>query len=192
MGLPRLVEQLSVDDYLRSEEKAQVKHEFLDGRVYAMAGASERHNRIAINITFQLRGVARGSRCGVFMSDMKVRERSSNIFYYPDVMLVCDPEDDHPYYKERPCLIVEVLSASTATIDRREKWRTYRDMASLKYYLIVDADQVAVEVYSRTAEGAWQVAPLEAGEVLTIDCPPVQAALSLEDIYEDTGLPLPV
>ncbi|MEW5972642.1 MAG: Uma2 family endonuclease [Pseudomonadota bacterium] len=192
MGQPRPVEQISADEYLHGETFAKVKHEYVDGRVYAMAGASERHNRIALNIAFQLRGVTRGSRCGVFMSDMKVRERSSNIFYYPDVMLVCDPEDDHPYYKERPCLIVEVLSSSTAAIDRREKWRTYRDMPSLKYYLIVDADQVAVEVYSRSSEGPWQAATLEGGEVLTIDCPPVQAALSLEDIYEDTGLALPV
>lgn len=191
MGQPQPIQQISIDDYLRGEETARVKHEYLDGRVYAMAGASERHNRIAGNVFFHIKAATRGRACGVFMSDMKVRERSSNIFYYPDVMLICDPEDDHPYYKERPCLIVEVLSASTATIDRREKWRTYRDMPSLRYYLIVDADQVAVEVYSRTPEDGWQVAPLDAGEVLTIDCPPVQAALSLEDIYEDTGLTLP-
>jgi Uma2 family endonuclease len=192
MGHPHPVEQISSDEYLRGEDIASTKHEYLDGRVYAMAGASERHNRIALNIAFQLRGATRGKPCGVFMSDMKVRERGSNIFYYPDVMLVCDPDDDHPQYKERPCLIVEVLSPSTATIDRREKWRTYRDMPSLRYYLIVDADQVAVEVYSRSPQGAWQVAPLEGGEVLTIDCPPVRAALSLEDIYEDTGMALPL
>ena len=191
MGSPQPVEQISADDYLRVEEVAQVKHEYLDGRIYAMAGASERHNRIAVNIAFQLRAAARGKSCGVFISDMKVRERGSNIFYYPDVMLVCDPEDDHPYYKERPCLIVEVLSSSTATIDRREKWRIYRDMPYLRYYLLVDADQVHVEVYSRTPEGSWQVARLEGGEVLAIDGPPVHAALSLEDIYEDTGLALP-
>ena len=99
MGSPQPVEQISADDYLHVEKVAKVKHEYLDGRIYAMAGASERHNRIAVNIAFQLRGAARGKSCGVFISDMKVRERGSNIFYYPDVMLVCDPEDDHPYYK---------------------------------------------------------------------------------------------
>jgi Uma2 family endonuclease len=192
MGHPLRVERLSPDEYLREEELAKVKHEYLDGRIYAMSGASERHNRISGNIFFALRSLTRGKPCGVFMADMKVRERTSNIFYYPDVMLVCDPSDDHPYYKERPCLIVEVLSPSTATIDRREKWRTYRDMSSLKYYLVVNSDQVEVEVYSRAEDGGWQVAQLEGGEVLTINCPPIQAALSLEDIYEDTGLALPI
>lgn len=192
MGQPQPVQHVSIDDYLRGEETARVKHEYLDGRVFAMAGSSERHNRIAGNVFFHIKTATRGRACGVFMSDMKVRERHANIFYYPDVMLTCDPEDSHPYYKERPCLIVEVLSPTTAIIDRREKWRTYRDMPSLRYYLVVDADQVAVEVYSRTQAGGWQVAMLDGGEVLNIDCPPVQAALSLEDIYEDTGLPLPV
>jgi Uma2 family endonuclease len=191
MGQPLRIERLSPEHYLRQEEVAHVKHEYLDGRIYAMSGASERHNRIALNVAFHLRSLARGKPYGVFMADMKVRERTFNIFYYPDVMLVCDPSDDHPYYKERPCLIVEVLSPSTATIDRREKWRTYRDMSSLKYYLVVNSDQVEVEVYSRTTDGDWQVAMLEGDEVLTIDCPPIQAVLSLEDIYEDTGLALP-
>jgi len=170
MGRPHPVEQISADAYLHGEEFARLRHEYLDGHVHAMDGASERHNRIALNIAFQLRGVTRGRACGVFMSDMKARERGSNIVYYPDVVLVCDPEDDHPYYKER----------------------TYRDMPSLRYVLIVDTDQVAVDVYSRTPQGDWQVAPLEGGEVLAINCPPVRAALSLEDIHEDTGMALPL
>jgi len=192
MGHPHPVEQISSDEYLRGEDIASTKHEYLDGRVYAMAGASERHNQIAGNVFFRLKSVMRGKPCRVFISDMKLRDRGSNIFYYPDVMLVCDPDDDHPQYKERPCLIVEVLSPSTATIDRREKWRTYRDMPSLSDYLLIDSEQVAVEVYSRRADGCWQSALLETGEVLNIDCPPVRAALSLEDIYEDTGMALPL
>lgn len=188
MGRPLSASTLSFDDYLRGEEQAAVRHEFLAGEVHAMAGASERHNRIALNLAFHLRAASRGKPCGVFIADMKLRVRAADVAYYPDVMLVCDPADDHPLYKERPCLVAEVLSPATAAIDRREKWLNYRDLTSLRYYLLIDADGVAVDVHSRAAGGAWQTATLDADEVLRVDCPPVQAALSLDDLYEDTGL----
>ena len=122
---------LTPDEYLEGEVHAVVRHEYVDGEVYAIAGAGEQHNRIALNIAFQLRSSARGGQCGVFMSDMKLRINSGERFYYPDVMLVCHGTDDNTHYKESPCLIAEVLSPSTEATDRREKWLAYKDINSL-------------------------------------------------------------
>ena len=112
---------LSEDDYLRQETGAEIKHELVSGEAYAVAGASERHNRIALNIVYHLRTITRGKACRAFMADMKLRIAASSTFYYPDVMLVCNPADDHPIYKQVPCLIAEVLSPATANVDMREK-----------------------------------------------------------------------
>lgn len=191
MALPHTIECIGVDDYLSGESDGALRHEYVDGQVYAMAGGSERHNRIALNIAFHLRAAARGRPCGTFIADMKVRVRAVNLFYYPDVMLTCEPGDDHPLYKEHPCLIAEVLSPSTATTDRREKWFAFRRLESLRYYLLVDAEQVAVDYYLRDGAGEWQVARLDPGEMLNVECDNYRAALSLEDIYEDVGLALP-
>jgi Uma2 family endonuclease len=188
MGNPQIIEKISVEDYLSGEPHAEIKHEYIDGQVYAMAGASERHNRIALNIAIQLRSTSRGTPCGVFMSDMKFKHATFNIVYYPDVMLVCDTSDNDAYVKQRPCLIAEVLSPSTATIDRREKWHTYRNTPSLRYYLLVNPDAPIVEIYSRAQDDGWLRSTLEADDVLSIDCPPINTSLTLHDIYEDVDV----
>lgn len=180
---------LTPDEYLVGEEQAAIRHEYVAGEVYAMAGASERHNRIAGNIFFQLRIKARGSQCGVFMSDMKLRIQQGVRFYYPDVMLVCDAEDSHSHYKESPCLIAEVLSASTETTDRREKWLAYAELPSLRYYLLVDTQRCHVEFYQRDDNGEWQAGILQAHQTIVVECgqggSSYRAGLCLDDIYED-------
>ncbi|SEH06208.1 Uncharacterised protein [Candidatus Venteria ishoeyi] len=180
---------LNVEEYLAAEALADIRHEYIAGNIYAMAGATERHNRIAGNLFFQLRNVARGSNCGVFMSDMKLRTKIKNTadtcFYYPDVMLGCDTSDDHPNYKTQPCLIAEVLSPSTETIDRREKLLAYKNIPSLKYYLLVSSIQTQVEYYEKNEQGQWLKAVLEAHEFINVHCGHYHASLCLEDIYED-------
>jgi Uma2 family endonuclease len=109
-------------------------------------------------------------------------------FYYPDAMLVCDDTDDHARYKERPCFIAEVLSPGTANIDAREKLLHYREQPSLRYYLMVDAERVWARLLSRAGEGRWLEQQLDAGEVVRIECGGLAIGLSLEDLYEDTGL----
>ncbi len=188
MNRPASLMPLSAEDYLHGEEQSAVKHEYLDGEVYAMAGAGERHNRIALNAAFHFRTAARGSRCGVFISDMKLRVAGQNAFYYPDVMLTCAADDDHPLYKTSPCIVVEVLSPSTAQIDRREKWLAYRGIAGLTAYLLVDADRRQAECYLRQADGGWALGRLEEEEVLTLDCAGLSIPLSLDDLYEDVAL----
>ncbi|MEE4379428.1 MAG: Uma2 family endonuclease [Candidatus Competibacteraceae bacterium] len=183
--LPRI----TIEDYLEGELSSPIRHEYLAGQVYAMAGASERHNRIAGNLFFQLRAAARGGSCGVFMSDMKIRVRGGERFYYPDVALVCDATDQAEYYKDNPCLIAEVLSPATETTDRREKWLAYQDLPALRYYLLVNAVRPEIDYYQRSAEGGWLVGRLEPGETLEVECDGYRAALRFEDIFEDVRWP---
>lgn len=192
MNLPAHVESfpiLSPEDYLIQEQAEPVKHEFVDGVVYAMAGAGERHNRVAGNAFFHFRSATRGKTCGAYMADMKLRILADNLFYYPDVMLACDPDDDHPLYKTRPCVIVEVLSPSTAATDRREKWHAYRQLQSLKGYLMADAEVRRAEFYLRDGEGQWQYGRMDEATVFQVACGPVTVALSLDDLYEDVAVP---
>lgn len=172
-------------DFLEFDATTDVKHEYVDGYIHAMAGASERHNRIALNIGFHLRAGARGSKCGVFLSDMKFREENGHFYYFPDVMLVCNQDDDNQFYKEKPCVIAEVCSVSTEKIDRREKWVTYSKVESLRYYLLVDSTKKFVEYYFRDEQNQWQATTLETDETLEIECENYRAVLDLNSIYED-------
>ena len=178
---------ISVDEYLRGEPVSDIRHEYVAGQVFAMAGAGEAHNRISLNIAFHLRAATRGTPCGVFISDMKVRVAARDAFYYPDVLLTCDPQDRETLYKESPCLIAEVLSPSTEIIDRREKLIAYRTLDALRYYLLVAQDRRRVELYRRTADGDWCHEIIEDG-TLAFECAGLHLGFSLADIYEDVVL----
>jgi len=179
---------IPVPEYLEGEQHSDIRHEYLAGRVYAMAGAGEKHNRISLNIAFHLRAAARGKECGVFISDMKVRVKQNDAFYYPDVMVTCDPLDTEPLHKQSPCLIVEVLSPATEAIDRREKLVAYRTLPSLRYYLLVAQDQRRVEIYQRDDDGKWHFEIVEIAGQVAIACDGFAANFSLDDIYEDVRL----
>jgi Uma2 family endonuclease len=185
MALAHQHSSYSVDEYLSMEADSSVKHEFIAGEVFAMSGASERHNRIALNAAYLFRTATRGSRCGAYISDMKLRIQAQNSFYYPDVMLTCQADDDHPLYKSAPCVVVEVLSPSTAAVDRREKWLAYREIKSLTAYLLVEAEQRRVEYFQRDETGAWQQGVLDGEDSLNLRCGTLSIAISLDDLYED-------
>jgi len=176
-------------EYLRLEEAALIRHELVGGELHAMAGASERHNRITLNLAFHLRAATRGRRCRVFMADMKLRLVGGTLYYYPDAMLVCDEADDHPIYKQSPCLVAEVLSPATSKIDLREKWLYYRDLPSLRYCLFIDSERLWAKAYLRLEHGGpWFEQAISAEAPLTIACGDAHLILTLEDLYEDSGL----
>ena len=145
---------MSVEDYLEMEKTATVRHEYVAGEVYAMVGVSRRHSRIAGNIFRMLAVVAAGGPCRVHQSDMKLQV--DDVFYYPDVMVACDKEPDDPYYEDDPCLVVEVVSPSTESTDRREKLAAYKSVPGLRACLIVDQDRMRVERHFRDEAGAWR------------------------------------
>lgn len=179
---------IPIDEYLAGEPRSDIRHEYIEGEVYAMAGAGEKHNRISLNIAFHLRSVSRGKPCGVFINDMKLRIDDCDSFYYPDVLVTCDPADTHPLYKKRPCLIVEVLSPSTENIDRREKLLAYRKLPTLRHYLLVSQDQRELQWHQRDAQGQWLVSNLQGNDALNLVCPGLEVSLTLDEVYEDVVL----
>lgn len=179
---------ITVQEYLEGEQHSDIRHEYVAGQVFAMAGAGEKHNLIALNIASKLRSAVRGTPCRTFISDMKVRVEHNDAYYYPDVMVTCDPQDMEDFHKRLPCLIVEVLSPATEAIDRREKLIAYRTLPSLRYYLLVSQEKRQVECYIRDADNRWLIAVTEDSGSLEILCDNLKVNLSLDDIYEDVRL----
>ena len=171
---------VSVAEYLEGEKDAAVKHEYVYGDVFAMAGASDAHNTVAGNIHTVLNLASRKVDCRAYISDMKVKV-GENIFYYPDVMFVCE-DDYHDYYKEKPCVIVEVLSASTNRTDKSEKRHAYLALPSLQLYLLVDSRQFVLGHY-RTKTG-WEERTFSEGDDILIPC--ADTTLTFEDVYIQT------
>jgi len=129
---------LSPADYLAAEAESPVKHEYRDGKVYAMAGGTDAHVTIALNLWALLRGHLRGGSCRAYALDMKARVEELNRFYYPDVMVTCDDRDrNNNTFKCHPCLVVEVLSESTEAFDRGDKFSDYRHLVSLQEYVLI-------------------------------------------------------
>lgn len=172
---------MSVEEYREFERSSPVKHEYVGGHVYARVGVSRRHSRISGNIFAALRDAARGGPCRVHQSDMRVPV-PDGAFYYPDVVVACGPEPEDPYIEDVPCLIVEVLSPTTAAIDRREKLLSYRRLPNLRAYLIVEQDEALVERRFRDENDRWRTELVEEGS-FSVPCPP-EATLSLAEIYE--------
>lgn len=174
---------LSVQEYLALEASTGVKHEYVLGQVYALAGAAERHNRVALNIAAALLPGARAAGCRVVGSDQKL-QAGDHLYYYPDIQVLCDPTDADPLIKYRPCVVVEVASESTEAIDRREKLLAYRGIPSLSLYLIVAQDRRAVTIHYRDAAGTWQTRQAEPNDTIRVDCLRGHE-LTLEAIYQD-------
>lgn len=144
------------EEYLAMEEQSPIKHEYINGQIYAMAGASDPHVTIAGNLFVFLRNHVRGSGCRVYIADMKARIESLNCFYYPDVMVTCDEGDKHtPNNKRFPCLIVEVLSDSTEAFERCDKFVDYQQIESLQEYVLINIKRQRVECFRRNSEGLW-------------------------------------
>jgi Uma2 family endonuclease len=180
--LPALSRTVSVEEYLAGELQTEIRHEYIDGQVYAMGGASRAHNLISNALAFALTPLARKRRCQLFSSDMKLKLDIAGrpVFYYPDLMLACDPDDGEQYYCSRPCLIVEVLSESTERIDRREKLLAYQTLPSLREYALVAQDARCVEIFRRAND--WLGESVVAGEV-RFDC--LAASIPIDAIYAD-------
>ena len=147
---------LTPEEYLQLEAKSDIKHEYIDGEIYAMAGATDIHVTIALNIAILLRNHLRGSGCRVYISDMKVRIESKNRFYYPDVLVTCEDRDrENSTFKQFPNLIIEVLSDSTEAFDRGDKFADYQSLPSLQEYVLVNTKKARIECFRRTKEGLW-------------------------------------
>lgn len=173
---------ISVEEYLEGEMLSDVKHEYFDGRVRAMAGASTRHNAAAGWFYRKITEKLEGGPCRVFMADVKVRLKflSSDLFYYPDVMVACDPADKHPYYREKPKFWLEVMSGDENK-DRVEKFLASQRIAAMEEYVIVSCDPEKPEVgVFRRAEGWEPGQTFRTGEVTFAS---IGVTVSVDELY---------
>ena len=186
MSLAALHHSVSVEEYLAGEQIAEVKHEYVNGEVYAMVGVSDRHETIAGNLYIALRNALKGGACQVFFGGVKVRVRvaSDDRFYYPDIMVACDPSDRDPYFRARPLLLMEIFSPSTERIDRTEKTEAYRQIDSLQEYLLVTQDQRRVEVQRR--KNGWNAEVFESRGSVRLAC--LDLELDLDAVYAGSGV----
>jgi len=177
------LDYISPEAYLQTENDRidDIKCEYANGYVYAMAGASRNHNLVAGNFFLNLGMHLRGKVCRVFQSDMKVRISTlgQDYFYYPDVHVSCENEQDN-YCNTEPCLIVEVLSNSTARIDRTEKLNAYRLLPSLQEYVLCSQDYPAIELYRRSND--WKTERYVAGQAMALES--VGMELVLDELYD--------
>lgn len=204
MGLPETLPDFTPEQYLAFERTADSKHEYLDGLIYAMAGASPAHNAICANVTEIITRQLRGGACRPFTADMKVRcvspaireagqERNRGLFAYPDLTVVCgEPlyhDQDHDVLIN-PTLIVEVLSPSTEAYDRDEKFRRYQQLESFREYLLIAQDRPLIEHYSKQSDSNWQhVVVTEMINAVFIAS--LQCRLPLQEVYEWVRFPIP-
>jgi len=179
----RLLTSITVDEYLEAEEDAETRHEYAYGEVFALAGGSVTHNVIGANVVRLLGNAAAGSDCRVYGSDMKLRSEAL-LFYYPDAMVVCEPPADD-YFETAPCVVVEVISPSTARKDRLEKRFTYLVLESVQLYLLIDSRKREVTGYYRQPQG-WEERSFAASDAISVPC--VGANLSFDELYEKTSL----
>ena len=176
---------LTPEEYLQLEAASDSKHEYINGEIYAMAGATDTHVTIALNIAVMLRSHLRGSGCRVFISDMKVRIETKNRFYYPDVMVTCETKDrENSTYKQFPRLIIEVLSDSTEAFDRGDKFADYQSLPSLQEYVLINTKKARIECFRRTEEGLWllQFYELEDSQFKLTS---VDFTSKISDVYEE-------
>jgi Uma2 family endonuclease len=181
-------EKVSVEDFLAGERGSAVRHEYIGGVVYAMAGASDEHIALCMNLAFALRTHLRGTPCRVQMSEGKTRLQvgEEDVFYYPDVMVACDPRDTDRYYKRYPKVLIEVLSESTEAIDRREKFLSYRQIETLEEYVLVAQARVEVTVFRRATK--WQPEILRDLEQ-ELQFRSLDFKLPLRSVYDSVELP---
>ncbi|WP_414753714.1 Uma2 family endonuclease [Anabaena sp. CCY 9910] len=177
----------TAEEYLELEKSSETRHEYLGGQIFAMSGGSKEHNLISGNIYSRLRSHLRGTSCSVFMADMKIRlklaNEPKNLFYYPDVTVTCDPQDQDRFYLNSPCLIIEVLSPSTELTDRREKLINYRTLESLQEYILVSQDEIKIEIYRKDNQGNWTLEILTQEHDLKLNS--IGLTLTMPEIYED-------
>lgn len=176
---------LTPEEYLQLEQSSEIKHEYFDGEIYAMAGATDTHVTIAGNIFALLLANSRGSGCRVFISDMKVRIEAKNRFFYPDVMVTCEAEDrENTTYKKFPCLIIEVLSDSTEAFDRGDKFADYQLIPSLQEYVLINTKKARLECFRRTEDNLWLLQFYELDKI-NFELSSIGFSGKIEDVYQE-------
>lgn len=180
MSVVTNVKSLSIEEYLDGEERCEVRHEYINGVIYAMVGASIGHNLLSGTLFSMLHQHLRATPCLVFQSDMKVR--LDQVFYYPDIVVSCDEPNFDKHYLTNPILIVEVLSPSTEAKDRLEKRVAYSRLPSVQEYILISQEKLHIEVFRRNSD-EWLLETYSHGD--TVNMASVAFSTPIERIYQD-------
>lgn len=180
----------TIEEYLEMEAASEVKHEYYRGEIFAMSGALLPHVVLTDNVMFALRGKLRGKGCRPYNGDLRIHIPENTLFTYPDVSVFCGDVktlNNDKFNALNPVLLIEVLSKSTKAYDRGDKFRLYRDIQTLKEYVLIDSLSVAVEVFAINAAGKWELTEYKSlGDELSFRS--LNVSLSMKEIYEDSGL----
>ncbi len=174
-------------DFLAWEALQKQKHEFIKGEVFAMGGARREHVIVSLNIASLLKQHLRGMSCQTYIADMKLRVEQEDAFYYPDVMVSCDKNDQTAdQYLSNPTVIVEVLSDSTEAYDRGAKFAAYRQLSSLKEYVLIDIKARRVDCFRRTENNDWLLHVVDKQD--NCDFVSLELSIAMADIFEDVAI----
>jgi len=183
-------QHLTIEEYLEFENAGTEKHEYYQGEIFAMSGAKLQHNRIAKNLLVSLENKLKGKPCEPFGSDLRIHIEKNTLFTYPDISVICgevETRNNDEYNALNPTVIIEVLSPSTKSYDRGDKFRLYRDIPTLKDYILVDSQSISIEAFSINEHGNWELK--EYNDInATLNISTIQTSLTLQDIYEGTKL----
>lgn len=181
---------ISAEDYLAIERESKEKHEYFEGEVFAMAGASIPHNDIAHNINGIIIPFLKGKNCKLYGSDLRIHIPVNTLYTYPDFSIVCGKPETTDLFADNltnPAVIIEILSKSTKGYDKGVKFGLYRSIKTLKEYITIDSTKISVELYSKQEDGKWLLSEFkqltESFVIATID-----VTFQLKDVYEDVGI----
>jgi len=179
---------MTAQEFLAWDAHELLRHEFVRGEVFAMAGAEEQHVTVSGNVYVALRRHLHGTPCRTFITDMKLRVDAADCYFYPDVMVTCSAADAaDPLIKREPVLVVGVLSPNTAAFDRGEKFAAYRLLPSLREYLLVDPNSRRCDLYRKGTDGLWVLHPFDPGQTVRLDG--VNMDLGAEALWDELGQP---
>jgi Uma2 family endonuclease len=178
--------KFTIAEYLEFEEASEQKHEYYQGEIFAISGAKLPHNIISVNLIVELGRLLKGKSCQPFNSDQRVYIPQNSLFTYPDISIVCGkPETFHndEFNLLNPAVIIEVLSPSTKSYDRGEKFKLYRDILFLKEYILIDSESIAAEVFRLNENNHWELEEYKSSSD-TLVLKTIGGSISLTEIYE--------
>ena len=180
-------QKISIEDYLKMEIASIEKHEYYRGEVFAMAGAKVPHNKISKNLLGTLFGKLKGKKCQPYGSDLRIHIPANTLFTYPDISIICGDIitlNDDEYNALNPSVIIEVLSKSTKNYDRGEKFKLYRDVPTLKEYILVDSESIHVEIFRLNENNHWELEEYkDSNESIHIKV--INESLPIAEIYDN-------
>ncbi len=184
MGLAFEKSVFTASDFLAWDENQTVRHEYFQGEVFAMAGGSDNHATVILNVATSIRQHLKGTACRVFMQDVKLNVERANSYFYPDVFVTCSERDAQDrMIKSEAKLVVEVLSPSTTAFDRGHKFEAYRNMPSLQEFVLIDPEALTAEVYRRSTNEEWILRAFAVGQGVTMQS--VDLTISAADLFAD-------